>query len=374
MTKAFIAFRVFLGFAFFSIQSFSSVQAQDVLHDLRSDGNGYSKVVPGYDMVFPKDHGAHDDYRIEWWYLTANLKDQAGRDWGVHWTLFRQAMNAEPSVKPWQSNQVWMAHAAVTTPKGHFHEQRFARGGIGQAGVSDLDVDNSFNAWLDDWHWSSKTKDMFPAKLTFSVGQWEIKLQLQAEGQRVKNGVNGYSQKSALGQASYYYSQPHIKVTGLIKQAGKEQANSFKLAGGGWLDREWSSQPLAQNQTGWDWFSLHLDEGSKLMVYRLRHDNGQNWISGTWVEPAGESRALTGEAISLQSIQHKQIKMVNGDSRTLPLHWRIKIKGKTGAMTIKPLYDEQWMDTRIPYWEGVVMVEDQSGLPLGKGYMELTGY
>ena len=354
----------------FVLQSMFSVQAQDVLRDLRSQGHGFSKVVPGYEMSFPSDHSAHEDYRIEWWYLTANLKDQQGRDWGVHWTLFRQALNTKQSGNSWQSNQVWMAHAAITAPDGHYHEQRFARGGIGQAGVSDVDVESGFSAWIDDWHWSSQSQNMFPAVLSFSVGESTVNLQLQAVGELVKNGENGYSKKSDLDQASYYYSQPHIKVTGSITEHG----DTFELEGDGWLDREWSSQPLAQNQTGWDWFSLHLSEGSKLMVYRLRHDEGEDWISGTWVGPKGQVTLLSKDAITLQSLKEKQIQAGENNPKTLPLDWEILINGKTKSMIVKPLYDEQWMDTSIPYWEGVVIVEDVSGLRVGNGYMELTGY
>ncbi len=344
--------------------------AQDVLGDLRDRGQGFAQVTPGKPLEFPRDHAAHPDYRIEWWYLTANLQDRDGRQWGIQWTLFRQALSAEPVTDGWSSNQLWMAHAAITTPGGHHHEQRFARGGIGQAGVSDIRESGEFNAWMDDWQWRSTAAALFPARLEFSVGERRVTLQLEATGELIENGVDGYSQKSAQGQASYYYSQPHIRVRGIVSQG----ADKIELTGQGWLDREWSSQALAPNQQGWDWFSLHLDDGHKLMVYQLRHDDGDHWVSGSWVTPGGDHRTLSRDAIELDLLQRRRVETGEGESRELPMEWRLSLTGQARRWRIRPLFDEQWMDTRIPYWEGVVLVEDERGNSAGVGYMELTGY
>jgi len=353
----------------FALISFA-LQAQDLLGDLRDQGLGFAQVVPGKTLQFPRDHAAHPDYRIEWWYLTANLTDGEGRDWGLQWTLFRQALSPEQVESGWHSNQIWMAHAAITTPDGHFYEQRFARGGIGQAGVTRISRDGYFNAWIDDWQWLSNSAALFPARLDFNVGEREVSLTLEAGGEQVVNGVDGYSQKSAQGQASYYYSQPHIRVRGVVNQGS---AKTF-LSGVGWLDREWSSQALAENQQGWDWFSLHLDDGHKLMVYQLRHDDGEHWLSGNWINPQGRSTLLDRNAIDLSSLRTREITTGENQSRQLPLEWQLTLGEQNRRWRIRPLYDQQWMGTRIPYWEGVVLVEDEQGTRSGIGYMELTGY
>ncbi len=346
------------------------VAAQDVYDGLRDEGEGYAQVTPGKRLEFPRDHGAHPDYRIEWWYLTSNLVDSEGRHWGLQWTLFRNSMSPEPVIDGWDSNQVWMAHAAITTPDGHYHEQRYARGGIGQAGVTSIRDDGYFNAWLDDWEWRSGDAAMFPAELKFTVGEREVVMLLETDRAPVLNGIDGYSQKSAQGQASYYYSQPHIRVRGFVS----EGTGKTYLSGQGWLDREWSSQALAPNQQGWDWFSLHLDDGYKLMVYQLRHDDGNHWMSGNWISPAGQSRRLGAGAIELESTRVGKIDIGGNESRDLPMEWRIALAGQDRRWRIRPLYDQQWMDTNFPYWEGVVLVEDEKGERAGIGYMELTGY
>ena len=345
-------------------------QAQDVLGELRDEGTGYAQVTPGKRLKFPRDHGAHPEFRIEWWYLTANLNDADGRSWGIQWTLFRQALSPQPVTSGWNSNQVWMAHAAITTPDGHYHEQRFARGGIGQAGVTSIGKDGYFNAWLDDWEWRSAHASLLPAQLKFSVNEREVVFSLDAEHEPVANGIEGYSQKSAQGQASYYYSQPFIRVTGQVRDGD----STTQLSGQGWLDREWSSQALAPNQQGWDWFSLHLNDGHKLMVYRLRHEDGEHWLSGNWISPTGESQRLDANSIELKSTRNVTIKTDDKEQRELPLDWQIVLGAENRSWFIQPLYDQQWMATRIPYWEGVVLVEDDNGKASGIGYMELTGY
>jgi predicted secreted hydrolase len=348
----------------------SAARAQDLLGDLRDEGAGYAQVTPGYSLQFPRDHSAHPDYRIEWWYLTANLQDREGRAWGLQWTLFRQSLSPRPAEAGWSSNQIWMAHAAITTPDGHFHAQRFARGGIGQAGVNRIAEDGYFDAWLDDWEWRSDRPALFPASLRFSVGDRDVIVLLESTGELVENGVGGYSRKSPQGQASYYYSQPHIRVRGFVEQG----LHKTYLTGKGWLDREWSSQALADNQQGWDWFSLHLDDGHKLMVYRLRHDGGEHWLSGNWIEPGGAAHLLQGDMIALQPLRRADIDIGAGETRELPMDWRIALPQRGRSWRIRPLYDQQWMGTRFPYWEGVVLVEDEQGRSRGVGYMELTGY
>ena len=195
-------------------------------------------------------------------------------------------------------------------------------------------------------------------------------MKLDSSSNWVLHGDRGYSQKSAQGQASYYYSQPDISISGTIQIDDK----TVVLSGRAWLDREWSSQPLAQNQSGWDWFSLHFTDGNKLMLYRLREEDGEHWLSGTWISADGETRILAGDEIELIVQSKRRIKIDAQTTIELPLEWSIKLPQLERQWRVKTLYDAQWMATRYAYWEGVVLIEDQHGRPAGEGYMELTGY
>lgn len=323
---------------------------------------GFTQVEPGYRITLPEDHGAHPDYRIEWWYVTANLTDEQGKSWGAQWTLFRQALAAQTSEQAeagWQSEQVWLGHAALTHADGHLHADRLARGGVGQAGVR-LEP---FEAWIDHWAIRGQANQrLSPLQVSASGEGFSYQLQLAAQQPMVLQGEDGYSRKSDSDQASWYMSQPFYQVQGQIQWQGQ----THQVSGQGWLDREWSSQPLAANQQGWDWFSLHLDDGNKLMLFRLRSADDSHYYSGTWISADGSATPLGPEQISMQPLNR-----VSVAQRSLPTRWRLQVPSQQLDITTQALNDQAWMGTAIPYWEGPVRF---SGSHQGQGYLEMTGY
>ncbi|MFP7672915.1 lipocalin-like domain-containing protein [Marivita sp. S0852] len=322
---------------------------------LGTQADGFSVPAPGYVFDFPKDHGPHPDFRIEWWYLTANLEGADGMPYGVQWTLFRSALAPETK-DGWQDPQIWFAHAAVTTPSTHLVAERIARGGIGQAGVTA----QPFEAWIDDWYMKGPSfEDM---RLTARGTDFAYDLDLSATGPLVFHGDNGFSVKSAQGQASYYYSQPYFAVTGTLSLPD----GSVDVTGRAWLDREWSSQPLADNQSGWDWFSLSFDSGDKLMGFLLRQDDGTAFSSATWIAPDGTTTAYPDGAFAAQPLA-----MHNVAGRTVPTRWAVQLPDRNVDVTVSALNPDAWMGLSIPYWEGPVTI---AGSHSGRGYLEMTGY
>ncbi len=303
---------------------------------------------------FSVDHGPHPDYRIEWWYLTANLQDDDGTHYGLQWTLFRTALTPDGG-DGWSSPQLWMGHAAVTTPIDHYVTERLARGGIGQAGVTTA----PFEAWIDDWQLSGPDFDNL--NMTASGPEFAYDMDLIALGDIVFHGDDGYSVKSADGQASYYYSQPFYTIEGMLTLPDGD----VHVTGNAWLDREWSSQPLSENQTGWDWFSLSLDDG-KLMGFRLRQDDGSYYTSATWITLDGETTAYADGAFQAEPQGYSN---VNG--RQIPTQWNVRLDERGVDLDVYALNPNSWMETSVPYWEGPILVE---GSHTGVGYLEMTGY
>ncbi|MCU7251849.1 lipocalin-like domain-containing protein [Pseudomonas koreensis] len=324
-----------------------------------NQAQAFTPVVPGRVFSFPADHGAHDGFRIEWWYVTANLKDQNGNDFGVQWTLFRSALNANPQQPGWANQTVWLGHAAVTSASVHHAAERYARGGVGQAGVQLT----PFDAWIDDWRFVSQASDpLSDLQLSARDKNFSYQLRLTSSRPLVLQGDKGFSQKSEQGQASYYYSQPFFQANGTLQIDGQ----TYTVSGPAWLDREWSSQPLTANQTGWDWFSLHLDSGEHVMLYRMRQKDGAPYLTGTWIAADGQT----------QTLHAGQIQLVPQDTasvagRSMPVRWSIAIPEKHLDIRINALNPQAWMNLRIPYWEGPVRISGSQG---GQGYLEMTGY
>ncbi|WP_298718664.1 lipocalin-like domain-containing protein [uncultured Oceanisphaera sp.] len=359
--------------------------------DLGAAGQGYAHASPATELVFPEDHGPHPDFRIEWWYLTANLEDENGEPLGMQWTLFRQAQQpkapaagtntvGQANTDPWAADQLWMAHMALSRGERHRVAERFARGtreplpdAAQQAGVTA----RPFRAWLDDWRLESLTtaaggdaldKLMLTAQAEDEKGPFGYQLKLEADGPLVRHGINGFSQKSADGQGSMYYSQPFYRVSGEVWLNGERVA----VSGRAWLDREWSSQLLSAGQTGWDWFSLHLDSGARLMVFRLRGggENHDDYLSGSWITPDGEVSPLNTDAFTLVPQA-----FATASGHRVPVRWRLTLPDQNLELEITARHANRWMNTSVPYWEGAVGVTDAvSGAPRGQGYLEMTGY
>nr|WP_245904791.1 lipocalin-like domain-containing protein [Pseudoroseicyclus aestuarii] len=317
---------------------------------LGTEAEGFALPDPAVPPAFPADHGAHPAFRIEWWYLTANLEGPDGRPYGLQWTLFRSALAPEAG-SGWSAPQVWLGHAAVTTPEAQHVAQRLARGGIGQAGVQA----DPFEAWIDDWQMAG---DSFDALTLSASGEaFSYAMTLEAEGPLVLHGQEGLSVKSPSGQSSYYYSQPFFEIEGTLELP----EGTVPVTGEAWFDHEWSSQPLAEDQQGWDWFSLSFEGGARLMGFRLR--GAEDYTSATWIAADGTPTAYAGESFAAEPLAQ--------EGAEPPVRWRVTLPEQGVDVTVEALNPGAWMAVTPPYWEGPVTV---SGSMAGRGYLEMTGY
>ncbi|PJC93336.1 carotenoid 1,2-hydratase [Aeromonas lusitana] len=347
-----------------------SVQAQDLGAVLGSGGEQFKKAQPGQTINLPTDHAAHPDYRSEWWYLTGNLKDEQGREYGLQWTLFRQGVDwqgvdkkgsirEQPLTNPWLTPQLWLAQFAITdlaTGK-HLQDERTSRQGPGLAGASQGEY------WLREWALKSQGTALFPARLSVDSAIGQLDLRVSNRKPVVLQGKSGYSEKSP-GNASFYYSFPRLNLNGTLTLDGETR----KVSGQGWFDHEWSSSVLAQWQAGWDWFSLQLADGRELMLFRLRTKAGRPEPEnryGILIERDGSSRLLSPKSIALTP--GKTWRSPKG--QPYPIEWQLKAADLN--LTIRARQPNQAMTGRFDYWEGAVSV---SGDAQGLGYLEMTGY
>ena len=334
---------------------------------------GFALAAEPRGFEFPLDHGPHPEFRNEWWYMTGNLDGEDGRRFGFELTIFRFALVPQlPAMDSrWRTNQVYIAHFAVTdvAGKNFYVAERFSRGALGLAGANT----SPFKVWIDDWEIAAIETGHIRERwqLRANDEDFALELTLKALKEPVLNGIDGLSQKSAeVGNASYYYSITRWQTEGRLR-LGDE---GFVVSGLSWLDREWSSSALAKAQQGWDWFALQLSDGSELMFYNLRKTDGTQDVhsGGTWISAEGESRHLDHDDISL-SVSERWSSPEGG---TYPAAWNIRLPELGLALDVDPVLDDQELFTTVRYWEGAVDVTGtRDGVKItGRGYVELTGY
>ena len=324
----------------------------------------YAPVLPGLKLAFPADFGAHPSHRIEWWYATGHLDTPKG-PMGFQVTFFRlrnKAADANPS--RFAPRQLLFAHAALADPaSGKLrHDQRIARAfpALAEARTGDTDV------FIDDWAFK-RVDGRYLARIPGEG--FALDLVLTPTQPLLLQGEAGYSRKGPLPtQASGYYSEPHLAVTGTVKIG----AQAIEAKGSAWLDHEWSSEILAGDAVGWDWLGLNLDGGGALMAFRLRDKAGGTvWAGGT-LRSGGRTRAFTKDEVGFTPLRTWRSPRTGV---TWPVAMQFQVAGE--RWSVSPLMDDQEMDARgstgTLYWEGAVIATGPNGTK-GRGYLELTGY
>jgi predicted secreted hydrolase len=339
---------------------------------VNAESTAFEAAVPGRPFAFPRDHGKHPEFQTEWWYFTGNLTAEDGCHWGFQLTFFRRTMFHETRhrASSWGVRDLYAAHFALTDGKGRrfFHTGLASREGPGLAGAA-----------VDDLHvyirgWSCERKED-AILLRAAHGGQALDLRLVPVKPLVQHGNSGYSRKGDdPGQASYYYSFSRMTADGTIMSGGVP----LHVQGIAWMDHEFGSSILRQDQAGWDWFSLQLDDGSELMVFRLRRNDGTaERPFGTLILREGTAVDLAGRDIM---ITPRKTWTSSHSGAVYPTTWTVEVPQYHLKLEVSPSVDDQELrPTRgvpVAYWEGAVAVEGSSeGRPVqGRGYVELTGY
>ena len=335
----------------------------------------YPPVVPGVDLVFPRDEGSHPDFRIEWWYVTGQLEDATSKvkaPRGFQVTFFRVRTGlAEKNPSRFAPRQVLFAHAAIADPadgKLH-HAQRSARAGFDLAYAREgvLDVQ------LDDW----SLRQVAPGQyVTIVHGEdFDFELTLQATQPPLLQGKRGFSRKGPDPRAaSYYYSLPQLEVSGQVVLDGRRQ----KVRGQAWFDHEWSSNYVDEDALGWDWMGVNLHDGGALMAFRMRDlQGGERWSGATL--RGNRTATMNPETYGPESVDWSALKTWRSPRTgvSYPIEWRVQLGDR--RYRVEPLLLDAELDSRpttgILYWEGPIrLLDDATGQEVGRGYLELTGY
>ena len=157
-------------------------------------------------------------YAGEWWRLTASLVDRQGRPWQLEWTLYRQAPLPLAAKTGVGDEALVLAHAALGTPDGDYYERRFSGGGPRRA------IEAAGDA--PEWEWVSRGETLFPARLSFSIGDRDVNFLLESI--------------DAPAGARHDPARPQLRVRGFVDQG----ADKAYLRGRGRFDLESNAAAL----------------------------------------------------------------------------------------------------------------------------------
>ncbi len=361
-------------------------------------------ALPERTLAFPRDYGAHPDFRTEWWYVTGYTKNAAGREWGFQVTFFRSRVQATQKMQSkFAAKQLLFAHCAITDVQGKklWHDQRIAREGFGIAQASTLDTDIKLGRWslkrtlprADLTSTPAATDASAPSASRTAPAAAQLAAQLAthyeariaakdftidlnfAQTQPILlQGNNGLSRKGPEDkQASYYYSLPQLAASGSITLQGQRLA----VTGTAWLDHEWSQELLHPEAVGWDWIGMNLFDGSALTAFQLRRKDGSSlWTGGSF--RASSSSGLQTFIAKPREVQFQALKGWTSPltGAKYPIEWLVRTPAD--HYTVRAIIPNQELDSRNTtgtiYWEGLSDLFDSNGKHVGRGYLEMTGY
>ena len=335
-----------------------------------SPAQPYTPALPGYHYEFPRDNFSHPQFQTEWWYYTGNLRAKDGHRFGFELTFFRQGVAHAASASPWEVNDLYMAHLALSDVSGgrYYQAERLNRAGPGIAGVDA----GSGTIWNGNW----QTKISQTAQTLHGVGDnFSFDLTVAPGKPMVIHGQDGVSQKAeGAGHASHYLSFTRMKSAGTIDLHGKQ----YQIEGDAWMDHEFFSDSMTGDEVGWDWLSVQLDDNSELMLYRLRHKDGSvdPYSSGTYIDKLGNTQHLFLRDFSMTKSGETWKSGQTG--ATYPIGWTVTVPELQLQIDVStPLKNQEFVSRFGPsYWEGAIDVTGHhENKPVhGAGYLEMTGY
>ncbi len=345
---------------------------------------GYLRASGPRKFQFPEDHGPHPGFRTEWWYYTGNLFADDGRQFGYQFTIFRNQLTPSTmknqgvgTTSSWSSNQIYLAHFAISDVENmrHIFDERYSRGA---AGLACAQV-QPYKIWLEDWTIENleENNTEFPNALSVHIkaemeGGASINLKTRPLKPAVFQGDHGYDEKgSDEGNASYYISFTRLATEGSITIDNQ----NFTVRGQSWMDHEWSTSALGDNQKGWDWFSIQLSNGYDLMYYQLRNQDGSlsAFSTITLVDKEGKKIPIDVNKVDLKVLERWESPH-SGES--YPSEWLFSIPEVDIEFKVATLIPDQEMNVSVRYYEGAVTVQGKMAENeiSGQGFIEMTGY
>ncbi len=351
---------VFMAFAIVTRQTTSIMENErHKAVALDDDRPAFSLVTKDKSIQLPGDFSLQRNYYQDNWYVLANLHDQHGQEYGLIWRF----LNVNRSLIPgegWHNSQRFISKLSIVNAKQSWHEQRLARGGIGQADL----LTPPFRLWIDNWHWRSLSAGPLPSQLDITTDNFSAKMHMTPVGPYILAGEDGYLQGlSSADEGTYAVYAPFVSIQGALQLDGQP----IPIQGKAWLEKQWGNHPVISSSGRELWLVVSLDAQRSLTIRRQQLTKDDAVISGAVLYRNGEQKRLSERDVQLTPIATTQLE--NG--KTLPLIWRLEIAEHDISLTLTPLNHNLWSDSSLPDWHGPILTE---GSHSARGFMRLSGY
>ncbi|MFM7100212.1 MAG: lipocalin-like domain-containing protein [Verrucomicrobiota bacterium] len=350
--------------------------------------DGFAVPQPGRTFQFPRDHGSHPEFKVEWWYVTGHLESGKQR-FGFQATFFRSAAprpsapGAAPAAAPasFGTGHLHLAHLALLdASSGRFlHQSRLNRDGWDAGSATNQLAVHNGNWFLRQESTPAPSDPGRPSlQLAGAIrGEAAIRLRLVPRKPLVAFGEQGVSRKAAgPTAASHYLTFTRLAAEGSLELGGRTLA----VAGEAWMDHEISSSQLDPDQAGWDWACLQLDDGREVMAYRLRKVDGSTDPFSTlaWIDTQGGVQHAGPDRFRWEPAGHWTSPLTRA---RYPNRVRITTRdpesGRDRTFLLEPLAEAQELTDPlggVAYWEGACRVREADGRVVGRAFLELAGY
>lgn len=306
----------------------------------------------------PKQELPHPKNSLEWWYLTGFLTDEHGRTYGVEYVFFhfytldkisRVMVNVALSV-PEDSS---FYYDYTIKPTKNYLPQQFP-----------------LNFSLNNYHWEGKEGN-YTVQAQMKKHPVGFKLTTQSTQAPILHGDSGYVYYGDIADAGYY-SYSRLNTQGELYLKG----DTLKVTGLFWYDRQWNCGAVSPMKVSWDWMSIHLNNGSDLMIYRVKDPKKNKTIYGGTYRDSVSTYALSDTSIYLSTNKYWKSPK---SKKSYPLSWNIELSDIDAKLNLQAMFPNQELTVgqgfqRISYWEGMCTVTGtikQKNVS-GNAYLEMT--
>lgn len=328
--------------------------------------------APMNPVRLPEDGAAHYWAQNEWWYYTGHLTAEDNREFGYELTFFKRITNEDnvpeffiPIPAHWFKDVGLLGHFAVTDLQNESFQAQEKNNFIFTTSKAD---ERQYDIMIGEW---TAREENDKHILCADMEDYKIELELEPLKPAALHGPKGIVNKGA-DHANYYYSLTDMKTSGTITVEGQP----LKVKGTSWMDHEYGTMKLVPPQSGWDWFSMQLDNHCELMIYLIRNDKDRviDTGGGTFVLPDGKTVWLKKDDIDVKTLSTWYSEETDSH---YPASWEVTIQSLKLKLHVQPVLAQQELTLKpMPYWEGSVRIDGAyHNIPVqGKGYVELVGY